>query len=58
MTVSELIAKLQEILETEGDLPVECPPWDGESDHVDLRQVFVFGKIPGSNDRRRVNLGT
>jgi hypothetical protein len=39
--ISELIAKLREILETEGDLPVTCWPYDGQGQYHDLETVDV-----------------
>jgi hypothetical protein len=39
--ISELIAKLREILEAEGDLPVTCWPYDGQGRYHDLDTVEV-----------------
>lgn len=39
--ISKLIARLQEILETEGDLPVTCYPYDGQECDSDLETVEV-----------------
>jgi hypothetical protein len=60
--ISELIAKLREILETEGDLPVTCWPYDGQPVESDLGTVEVrdMGEVTLHNSkypaRRVVNL--
>lgn len=54
MKISELIARLEEILKTNGDLPVKCPLWDGESYHKDLEAAEVWGDHPGGTDVRVV----
>jgi hypothetical protein len=42
--ISKLIAKLQEILEAEGDLPVTCWPYDGQACDSDLETVEVWDR--------------
>jgi hypothetical protein len=51
--ISKLIARLQEILETEGDLPVTCWPYDGQPVESDLGTVEVcdMGEVTAYNSR-------
>lgn len=48
MKISELILKMQETMETEGDLEVMCWPYDGQDRDYPLEQVEVVRGEEGS----------
>jgi hypothetical protein len=57
MKITELIARLEEILRTDGDLVVTCWPYDGqgrfsELDEVDVRELSPEMIFAGSGDKR------